>query len=1011
MESTLTPLPGCPKDGVHLWVPMASGFATRRWASRRWGLLSAFALWAFAAHGHNLLMDEVVSARPLLRGERVPYRNFALQQYENYPNHTSPYTDTPTGRYDSFGNFLMTGYDLYKWEENRAPGLKYGSDIFKHTPGNWRSTFDQRVAAIDGWGNWGFHFMVGDGLIARFTPLTLYKTDFNGVRFDLSTPHLKLTTVASRAERPMGYMWDLRQSGESFMLWLHRADDSTLLLGNRAQADIGALHLGLNWVNHHIYQSTQTTGNSLKGRLKPDHPLMDWIIVRFKDDSPADGVGGAAVQDVQLVVNGEVRPDLVPRIISHQANPSLQVGSTSAITGKFEPSIYNYFSAGNAATPYVNEYYYRGREIPLFADYFLRIDQEDGIDVSKQGNVPGLLSTYAVESPEALLRADGEREVVFLFDLSAEPAIESVALECVVGNDYYVEVATLYFKSAFANSYPNRFTATYYQDLARSRGNVQDLSNLKRRRFEIGENTGHFVYSADLHLELPGLEIAGEYARSSVYSRYPAEIDESPAFDDAPRFADRGSAYFLNAVHNFERGLVGGELFSINPGFSTEFRSYLHWESPLRLGHLSGTLNDYMYWKTVDDNDDGDHFTDINYGALLGFNTTNVGTDVDGVFLDRDEDHDGIPDTNRDLDRIPDYEEPFLMFDIEPNDYFYGLDRNNNDEPDRREDDSDVDYPYDYDERGFHLFSQWQLTPHWYLSVGHYSVKEVAGTGRNRSTYGLVGYRRQGLGWLRRIFFENNSRKVEDDIADEYMEYNDDAGPRNTTWSRGIVYLPSLREGEGLVKFLRIDFIPDLLFYQDSFVNASNLEGRARLWSGLEVVQKFRLRFNWQQGGELRSGLFQRDRRLDFWTSVTRIQHPFQWGKLLFTPQYKFMLLRLEDRERQVRLRSELRSIPILRLEYALSPRTTLRAGVQGFGSLPYRRRDDTSERKSFEQRTLFLTLTNSTSYFGYDLVTIVGFARDKQKFDSAYKDYRNFETHEFFVRALVGFTEFGQLL
>ena len=69
--------------------------------------------------------------------------------------------------------------------------------------------------------------------------------------------------------------------------------------------------------------------------------------------------------------------------------------------------------------------------------------------MSKEGNLPGLLSTFAVESPQALLRADGERELVFLFDLSAEPAIESVALECVVGNDYYVEVATLYLKSAF----------------------------------------------------------------------------------------------------------------------------------------------------------------------------------------------------------------------------------------------------------------------------------------------------------------------------------------------------------------------------------------------------------------------------------------------------------------------------------------------------------------------------------------------------------------------------------
>ena len=89
----------------------------------------------------------------------------------------------------------------------------------------------------------------------------------------------------------------------------HLADDSTLLLGSRVQADLGALQVGLNWANQHVYQSTRLS-NSLKGRLRPDQPLVDWIIVRFSDDSPADGLGGALVQKVQLVVNGEVRPDL-----------------------------------------------------------------------------------------------------------------------------------------------------------------------------------------------------------------------------------------------------------------------------------------------------------------------------------------------------------------------------------------------------------------------------------------------------------------------------------------------------------------------------------------------------------------------------------------------------------------------------------------------------------------------------------------------------------------------------
>ena len=29
------------------------------------------------------------------------------------------------------GDYLTTGYDLYKWEEVRTPGQEYGSGIFK----------------------------------------------------------------------------------------------------------------------------------------------------------------------------------------------------------------------------------------------------------------------------------------------------------------------------------------------------------------------------------------------------------------------------------------------------------------------------------------------------------------------------------------------------------------------------------------------------------------------------------------------------------------------------------------------------------------------------------------------------------------------------------------------------------------------------------------------------------------------------------------------------------------
>ena len=976
----------------------------------RWGLLLALALVGREADGSDSFVSEVDQPRPYLRLQRPSYDNYAIEHYQNYLGHTFPYRDIPKARYDALGNNLITGYDLYGWNELRTEGLKYGSSIFKQSGGTsltWINVFDYVVAGRDGYGDWGYHLIVGDALDARLTPLTLSKVNFNGMRFDLATPHLKFTGVASRQERPKD---ETSAVGDAFQPLTHFADDSTLLLGTRAQAEFGALQLGLNWVNQHVYQSTRTTGNSLKGRLKPDQPTMDWIVVRFRDDSPDDGVGGAAVQDLQLMINDQVRPDLVPQVISHIGEPPIQVGFVSAVTGAFTPLGYDRFSASSAATPYFNEFYYRNRDFPLFADYLARLDHEAGIDVSKQANIPGIESLYTVESPQQMLQADGEKQVVFLFDISREPDVQLVAVEALLANDYLVDVAMLYTKSTTANFYADRFSGTYYQTVRRSKGNIRDLSNLRRVRFDVGENTGNFVYSADANLTLSGIEISAEYARSSVYSRYPARIDGQTAFDSAPRFADRGAAYFLNAVRRFGHGLIGAELFSINPGFQTEMRTFLHFENSFWLSHLDGTLNDYMYWQTVDDNDDGDRYPDIKYGNPPGVPRDRVGTDLDGVWVNQDTDNDGAPDTNRNLNRLPDYEEPFLMFDVEPNSYVYGLDRNNNDEPDPREDDAEVDYPYEYDERGYHLFGQWKLTQHWSAAAGRYDINEIAGSGHNRSTYGHVSYRQKAQGRLRSLFFESGLRKIQDDIADEIMVFDDDAGPRDVQFgSRGIAYSRPVLQGFGLPVHMVVDFLPDQLFYRDSIVSDTYVQGRLVPWSSLEFVQKLRGRFNWQQGGKVHGGIFQRQRRVDFWTSASRIQYVWRWGKLMVTPQYKLMLLRLVDRERDVRLESELRSIPILRVEYPLLSRTNLRIGIQGLGPVPYRRRDDTSKRNSFEQRTAFVSLTNSSRYFGYDLVTTMGFNADKIKYDSAFLDDRNIHLRTFFVRVLLGFTEFGR--
>ncbi len=965
-----------------------------------------------AAHPQRLLLNQVDESRSYLRIPGPAYRGFAVETFANSHGHAFPYDEAPKAYYSNTGDYLTTGYDVYQWLETRRPGQAFGSALFKangenNPSGAWNKVFDNLLVAKDGYGDWGYVAMAGDGLIARFTPLTLSKTNFNGVRLDISSPRLKISTLASRQERPgTNFNYQPTWKGvDGFQF----ADDSTMLMGSRVVADLGLLQLGGNLVNQHVYNSLEPGGSNLKGTLRTDQPLMDHLIIRFSDDSPNDGIGGPIIHDVQLIIDDEPRPDMVPRVVRQQAGATEQIGSTSAATGKFRPAPYTRPAAGGAVDQgrFQGTLFYRDREIPLYSDFLTRLDHEEGIDVSKVAHIPGLVRIQ-VHSAGEILQADGTDQLIYIFDLSQEASMQEVEVDALVGGDYKVEVAMLTLVNPRGKTYNAQFTSTYYKTAARARGTPSDLSNLKRLRFHVGEDTGQFIYSADMSLTLPGIEVVGEYARSTLYGKFPAHADRTRAFKQAPRISDRGDAWYLNATHWFDRGSIGGELFSINPDYTTELRTYLPWEVGINYTNLHGLTNSTFYWQTVDDNDDGDRYPDARAGNLIGLPNDSRGYDLDGVLLGLDSNNDGTSELNRNLNAIPDVDEPFLMYDVEPRTYAYGFDRDNNDVPDYREDDGVVDYPYDFDQQGYHLFAQWALTQHWSLSVGRYDVGQIAGPGHNNSTYGVLNYRKDTVHRLRKIFFENHFRRVQDDIFDEFKEV-DDIPVRGSPFSQRGLVVGAFRPGTPPQFISR--FQPDLVLYQDSYVNESYIESHVKPFAGWDIVQKLRLRMNWQQGGRLGPGQFQRERRLDYWTWVSRVQYSWMLGSLRITPQYKFMLLRLTDQERDADLQLETRSIPILRIQYPLLPRTHLQLGIQGLGPLPYRRHDRISRLESFEQRTTFLTVTNKTHYFGYELISVFGVNRDQKTYDDKGQIFRNFDTWTVFARALLGFTEFGRLI
>ena len=68
-----------------------------------------------------------------------------------------------------------------------------------------------------------------------------------------------------------------------------------------------------------------------------------------------------------------------------------------------------------------------------------------------------------------------------------------------------------------------------------------------------------------------------------------------------------------------------------------------------------------------------------------------------------------LPDLNQNdnrvkMNNIPDYEEPFLRFDVDRPEFLFGLDMNNNFWVDQYENDAAPDYPYRKDHKGYNIY-------------------------------------------------------------------------------------------------------------------------------------------------------------------------------------------------------------------------------------------------------------------------------------------------------------------
>ena len=841
---------------------------------------------------------------------RADYLNYGWKNYENYRLNTTPYLRT----YDTFGNFVVEGYEVFALQEYRTRTPEVGSLGKKgQFYQNW---LRHLIIADDAYGGWNTRLMVGDFIHTTFTPLTLDMVGFNGIRFDaISTTDKELTLLVSRISDPLrmslsGSTAPLGRQGKGVSV-----NDGVYLVGGHWESNIGEVFvLGASYVNLYRFDSQRGVRTNSRKGLAPQNTIPQEIIVRFEDDSPEDGRSGAAVFDITT------RVTLAPPIDAPNEEKTVVELRPSAV--EISPGVVQ-----------------QGRHLDACGTF----RDADGIDR------PAYID--------------------YVFEVGKE--VVDVEFSALVANDYKISIRQNHdfiTDPIYGSKEPRE---TEFTIIRRAQGNVGDMSNKTVVRFDYGLATGVEVMGLNGRLMIPGLEVHGELVRSNNHFQYPTIMGERSKFDDV--------AGYLTAGKEWSWLQVGAEWFSIGPKF-TSYNPHPA-QTDASLGEVfyfnearqavyrnPGNLDSNPFYGLVDDNDN------MLYNERPD-NWLVQGTPAEGnIFPSFDLDQDGHPDTNRNRSSLPDYDEAFLIYFTDPEEFYFGDDFNHNFITDAWEDDALPNYPYYKDERGLHLLAGAEPARGFKLTLGRYDVEQIAAAGRNEVLYGRLNFGRDfASGWT--VRWDHESKEVEDDIPNDYFRF-------------------LLREGIG---GYTQTFFADRLEARDSFINRGLLQVKYRPVRRWNIEGKYRYELNHQRQRRFAGGDEQREDDLNFHGAVFRTDYTCRRGNLEIKPRFK-LLFRLRDRKSQEDpVVKNLQIVPILRADYQLTEQSQLRLGVQGFPGFVDRRRDFVNEANDSESTTWTLMWFSESDYEGYRIGTEVGVMRQKIDFDEP--DRPDTEFTRFFIR------------
>lgn len=843
--------------------------------------------------------------------------------------------------YDRLGSHLFRGYPLMSWRETRSDSLglqesNLAREIY------FFQFFNDLVVADDSYRGWSFSAALGDNIRTNLTPLTLRTPQWQGVRIDGGAADQGFTMLLTRG------------SYDRFSAFDARLDRSPVLAygGRYYRQPSDVLTVGLTFYNQHQVDVESKRGSFFSGtqpyQIRPPDEISVWI----ESDAPETGaVAGVADVDIEIVVQeeggrrrlssdpdaappAEYSPGLLPRV-----SGGTRVGALRQVRGPDQRVEYLFALPANAAI--VDARF----EADVVGDYCISVRQ-----THRYLNAAGELDERAWPSTASPTHSQ-RGNPLYPYDFKPSEAEPHFTVARASGSPGLERARTVRFTHGIPSG--KTLLGTDFQIAARElMGSGEVVYNIEEQHFPLSSDsldvrgkkgtTGAWAYLFDVRMPLQvrgrSLELGGEL--------YRMDPDYSGGYDSR-----RGGTIFFTD----QGGPKGREAFTQ--------------ELPL-----------------MEDNDDDDEIPDDTFPDQGRFQQyipgTYSGGRAGGVFPGLDEDGDLTPDNDRDRNGVPDWTEPFLYMGSDPADFVYGIDFNNNAQPDFRENDDYPDYPIRRDQKGIHGYV---ALPHALpgptrLSAGWYSSREIAGWGEASALYARLGGTWYAPGGVR-VEVNDDVKLVEDTIRDDAYEW-----AIGDTSSLANVYSPLAPPPA------------DPLVMRKSLVNFGAAELAWEHRSGVRVGLDLLHYLNRQADIE---GVQESDTFTEF-AMVTRAEYGRRWGKVDLWTGIKYAAqeghrgLAWEDASRRFRAAA-------IKVRYQIMPGMALRWGMSGLPGLRMRFTDDGDPMRSYEEAKSVLMLQGtSDSFMGMSLSISSGVQVHHRDYDEGDR-IRDFDTVGIFVDVIAG--------